>query len=88
MPINKNELTKEQIEKAMQCKSVDELVALAQAEGYDITKTEAEAYMEELADVELDSEKLKNVAGGGCYADCQSVCGCDWECPHDVRGSR
>ena len=88
MPINKKELTKEQIEKAMQCKSVEELVALAKAEGFDITKAEAEAYMAELADVELDSEKLKNVAGGGCYAECQSVCGCDWECPHDVRGSR
>jgi predicted ribosomally synthesized peptide with nif11-like leader len=88
MPINKKELTKEQIEKAMQCKNADELIALAKVEGYEITKDEAEAYMEELGDVELDSEKLKNVAGGGCYAECQSVCGCDWECPHDVRGSR
>jgi predicted ribosomally synthesized peptide with nif11-like leader len=88
MPVNKNELTKEQIEKAMQCKSVEELTALAKAEGYEITKEEAEAYLEELADVELDGKELKNVAGGGCYADCQSVCGCDWECPHDVRGSR
>ena len=72
MPINKKELTKEQIEKAMQCKSLKELMALAKAEGYDITKDEAEAYMEELADVELDSEKLKNVAGGGCYPDCKN----------------
>ena len=77
MPINKNEITKEMIEKAMQCKTADELIELAKAEGYDITKEEAEAYMEELADVELDSEKLKNVAGGGCYADCQSyTCPC------------
>ena len=66
MPINKNEITKEQIEKAMQCKSLEELMALAKAEGYDITKEEAEAYMEELADVELDSEKLKKVSGGSC----------------------
>ena len=41
MPINKNELTKEMIEKAMQCKSADELMELAKAEGYDITKDEA-----------------------------------------------
>jgi hypothetical protein len=88
MPINKNGLTKEQIEKAMQCKSVEELTALAKAEGYEITKEEAEAYLEELTDVELDGKELKNMAGSGCYADCQSVCGCDWECPHDVRGSR
>ena len=33
MPINKNEITKEQIEKAMQCKSLEELKALAKAEG-------------------------------------------------------
>ena len=33
MPINKNEITKEQIEKAMQCKSLEELMALAKAEG-------------------------------------------------------
>ena len=63
MPINKNEITKEMIEKAMQCKTVDELI--------EITNEEAEAYMAELADIELDGVKLKNVAGGGkvCYAD-------------------
>ena len=76
MPINKNELTKEMIEKAMQCKSADELMELAKAEGYDITKDEAEAYFVELSDVELDSEKLKNVSGGGvdiCYMQCPLV---------------
>ena len=88
MPVNRNEITKEQVEKALKCKTADELMELAKTGGYEITKDEAEAYMAELADVELDSEKLKNVAGGGCYADCQPVCGCDWECPHDVRGSR
>ena len=76
MPINKNELTKEMIEKAMQCKSADELMELAKAEGYDIKKDEAEAYFVELSDVELDSEKLKNVSGGGvdiCYMQCPLV---------------
>ncbi len=29
MPINKNELTKDMIEKAMQCKSAEELMELA-----------------------------------------------------------
>ena len=70
MPINKKELTKAQIMKAMQCKTADELIALAKAGGYEITKEEAEAYMAELADVELDEKQLKNVAGGGCYPDC------------------
>ena len=69
MPINKNEITKEMIEKAMQCKTADELIALAKTEGCEITKEEAEAYLTELADVELDSIELKNVAGGKdvCY---------------------
>ena len=66
MPINKNELTKEMIAKAMQCKTVDELMALAKAEGFEITKDEAEAYFAELADVELDEKTLRNVAGGTC----------------------
>ena len=72
MPINKKELTKEQIMKAMQCKTADELMELAKAEGLDITKDEAEAYLAELADVELDGKALKNIAGGNdCYLDCR-----------------
>ena len=64
MPINKNEITKEMIEKAMQCKTADELIALAKTKGYEITKEEAEAYMAELEDVELDNANLKAIAGG------------------------
>ena len=70
MPINKKELTKEQIMKAMQCETAEELTALAKANGFDLSKEEAEAYMAELADVELDEEQLKKAAGGGCYPDC------------------
>ena len=64
MPINKNEIPKEMIRKAMQCKDADELMALAKANGFDITKEEAEAYMAELADYDLDGEKLQAIAGG------------------------
>ena len=67
--INRNELTKEMIEKAMQCKTADELMALAKAEGFAITKEEAEAYMAELDDMELDEQVLRNVAGGTCITD-------------------
>jgi len=66
MPINKDELTKELVVKAMQCKTAEELMALAKSEGFEITKEEAEAYMAELADVELDEKALRNVAGGTC----------------------
>ncbi len=45
MPINKNEITKEMIEKAMQCKTADELIALAKTGGYELTKEEAETYL-------------------------------------------
>ena len=64
MPVNKKEITKEMIRKAMQCKDADELMALAKANGFDITKDEAEAYMAELADYDVDGEKLQAIAGG------------------------
>ena len=33
MPIDKNEITKEMLEKAMQCNTVEELIAYAKTEG-------------------------------------------------------
>ena len=76
MSINNNEISKEMIMAAMKCKDADELIALAKTDGYEITKEEAEAFMAELTDVELDANTLKHVAGGGfCYTDCRSVCG-------------
>ena len=58
MPVNKNELTKEQIKKAMACENAEELMALAKSEGIELTKEEAEAYMAEMSDMELDSDAL------------------------------
>ena len=68
MPINKNELTKEQIQKAMSCETAEELMELAKTIGVELTKEEAEAYLAEMEDVELDSDALKQVAGGMCYS--------------------
>ena len=65
--INKRELTKAQIEKAMACKTSEELLAAAEAEGYEMTKEEAEAYMAEINDFELDDAMLENAAGGGLF---------------------
>ena len=67
MPINKEELTEDMIAKAMQCKDADELVALVKANGLDITREEAEAYLAEMDDMELDSTQLTKVAGGVCW---------------------
>ena len=72
MPINRNEITKEMLEKAMQCKSADELIDLAKTGGYELTKEEAEAYLAELADVELDADVLKKTAGGACWLKCEA----------------
>ena len=66
MPINKNELTKEMIAKAMQCRTPEELMALAKSEGFEVTKEEAEAYLAEMDDMELEEEALKKIAGGDC----------------------
>ena len=64
MPIDKTKLTKEMLEKASKCQTADELIALAKKAGSEITKDEAEAYLAELADLELNSDTLDKVAGG------------------------
>ena len=64
--INVNELSREQIEKAMACETVEELMALAKAEGIELTKEEAEAYFDELSECELKDGDLKHIAGGNC----------------------
>ncbi len=81
MAVNRKEITNEQIMKAAQCRTADELMALAKAEGVDITREEAEAYLAELADVELDNNALGKVAGGDCYHYCPPDC---HNCPSDI----
>ena len=80
--INPNELTKEQIEKAMACETAEELMALAKREGVELTKDEAEAYMAEMEDIELDEEVLSKAAGGECYLDSRPCNHCDWDAVH------
>ena len=64
MPIDKEKITKEMLDKALKCETVDELMALAKAKGFTLTKEEAEAYLAELENYELDAAELDNVAGG------------------------
>ena len=47
---------------------------LAKNEGVELTLDEAEAYLAEMDDIELDSKQLKAVAGG--YEACFEVCNC------------
>ena len=69
MPIDKTKITKEMVEKAVKCETADELIALAKTEGVELTKAEAEAYLDELQNVELDNAALDKVAGGSCYSE-------------------
>ena len=64
MKIDKTKITKEQLKKALECKTAEELMALAKAEGYDITKEEAEAYLDKMENIELDRQDLDKIAGG------------------------
>ena len=78
MPVNHNELTKEMIMQALKCKNADELIALAKTGGIELTKEEAESYMTELADFELDENQMQKVAGGG--KTCYMIEGCAFKC--------
>ena len=83
MKINPNELSKETIEKALACKTPEELMTLAKAEGYELTRDEAEAYLGEMADVELTDVELKKAAGGACWWKKCSEIICDSYCIKD-----
>ena len=64
MPIDKSKLTNDMLEKAANCNTADDLIALAKTSGIEITKAEAEAYLDELQNVELKDGELKHIAGG------------------------
>ena len=78
----KANLSKEVIAKAMDCETPEELVELAKNEGVELTLDEAEAYLAEMDDIELDSKQLKAVAGGWDFC---FVCKVDNCHPYDIR---
>ena len=74
---DKTRITKEMLVKAGECKNPEELMELAKTEGIEITKEEAEAYLGELQEYELDEETLEKIAGG---KSCYMVDGCSFKC--------
>ena len=68
MPIDMTKITREMSAKALECETAEELMTLAKTEGFTLTKEEAEAYMAEMDNMELDQQALDNVAGGICYS--------------------
>ena len=71
-----SKITKELIQKAMACETPEEFIELAKAEGFTVTKEEAEAFLAQTQDVELDSVDLQ-AAAGGCNKDCGGMrCWC------------
>ena len=68
MPVNNSEITKEMLEKAMQCETAEELMEFTKSKGIAITKDEAEAYLAELSDYELKNGELKDVQADPCKA--------------------
>ena len=65
--LNKSFFTKENLAKAAQCKTPEELIELAKEESIEVTKEQAEAYLAEYSNLELDDEMLEKIAGGYCY---------------------
>ena len=76
--IDKSKITKEMLEKATQCETAEELIALAKKAGCEITKAEAEAFLAELGNLELDKATLEKIAGG--TQTCYMVDGCAFKC--------
>ncbi len=60
------EISQELMAKVMQCKSADEIIKLAEGNGIEVSKEDADAFLDEYSDVELDEEML-NMASGGAY---------------------
>ena len=62
-------LTPEMIEKAKVAKNAEELLALAKANGVEMTEEDAKTYFAQLVSQsgEIDDNDLDNVAGGACY---------------------
>ncbi len=76
MTFKGKEITKELLEKAEKCQTADELIALAKEIDIGLTVDEAQAFLDENADVELDSEQINAAAGGTCTRKTRDIKNC------------
>ena len=62
--IKGNEISQQAINEALRCDTVDALLEVAEKHGIDLTREEAEVFLEEMDDIDLDHKVLAMVAGG------------------------
>ncbi len=67
-------MSKEQFAAALECKTVDELIAYCKQQGYELEREDAEKFLAQNAEGELNIDSLENVAGGLCAG--AISCGC------------
>lgn len=77
MAFSYDDLTPEQIQKGMTCKSLDEFQTFIKGEGFDLDEAEAQAIFEDMYELELSNEELDAVAGG-----------LPWDMPADDCGKK
>ena len=58
------ELTEEQFMRGIECNTAEEMMKLCKEGGIDVTKEEAQKYVDNLADIDLTPEQMKEIAGG------------------------
>ena len=58
------ELTEEQFMRGIECNTAEEMMKLCKEGGIDVTKEEAQKYVDNLADIDLTPEQMKAIAGG------------------------
>ena len=62
--IKGKEISQQAINEALRCDTVDALLEVAEKHGIDLTREEAEVFLEEMDDIDLDHKVLAMVAGG------------------------
>ena len=75
--------TKEQMRKAMECRTVDELLAMAKSEGVELSREQAEEYIAQLGERKLTDDELAQVVGGMLGDDGCVKVACDYTCTND-----